>query len=122
VPKSVPLAPEFQIFIRNNTSLGNDIYGFWSEASMPLPDGTPVGTMYWTLKDHDGLALSSDQLPLQAPLINEWEENIIGIGGGTRLEAFGITGHVTSAVVIPEPCTLLFLGIGSIAIIRRVTK
>jgi len=97
----------FRIVIRDNTP-SDDIYGFESTVNLPLPNGTIVDEIYWSLKDYTASVLSSDLLPTTAPNLNQWDENLLSING--EKGTFGIGAHVISAV--PEPATLLLFSFG----------
>jgi hypothetical protein len=112
--QSNPSDIDYFFFIRNNTSLGNDIYGFDSYSNSELSNGININLIGWVLKDYSGDALINDELPLTAPVLNNWiDENILVISGGVeREETFGIGARVTSAVLVPEPASLLLLTTG----------
>jgi hypothetical protein len=112
-----PFNIEFRVVIRNNTPSGNDIYGVESFNNLPLSNGTLVGGILWSMRDGTGSALSSDALPTTAPALDDWQDNILNFGGGTRASGYGIMGHVTSA--IPEPATIVLLGLGGLLFGRR---
>jgi len=123
--KSDPSNIEFFIFIRDNTSLGNDIYGFDSYNNLTLPNNIPVGLISWVLKDYSGSALLNDGLQLTAPVLNDWtDENQLTITGGGDPKmgggpSFGIGAEVTSAVLIPEPTSFVLLVFGGLIIRKR---
>ncbi len=110
-----PSSVEFQVFIRNNNLSGDDIYGVDSRNNLSLSNGTLVEQMWWQLNDNTGTALLSDALPLTAPFLSDWQTNHLSING--EKGTFGIGAHVTSA--IPEPATILLLGIGAFFIKKR---
>jgi len=106
-----PCDVEFNMFIRNNNPSGDDIYGFDSLNNMPLPNGSIVDAIYWQLNDHTASALLNDALPLMAPSLTQWQDNVLVIAGD-RTYDYGIHARVTSA--IPEPATLFLLAAGAI--------
>jgi len=112
-----PFNIEFHVAIRNDNQSGDDVYWIHSDETLFLPNGTLVGGISWTLKDHTGSALSSDALPTTAPALDDWQENILNFGGGTRASGYSILGHVTSA--IPEPATILLFGLGTMLLRKR---
>ena len=87
-------------------------------------DGITFTNITWTLHDYTGSALSSPTISATAPVIDDWEVNLFQIGGsefGRRVpgsKTFGISGYMTSAVVVPEPATM-FLLVAGIAVLRR---
>jgi len=113
-----PTRVDFAIGIGNNVSEG-DGYFFISYRNIPLSAEVPVGGISWTLEDSTGKALLSDALATTAPVLEDWGFNRLNIGGGTRARPFGFLGHVTSAEVIPEPSTILFLCLGSLILRKR---
>ena len=124
-----PGSPEyFTIWITNGGS-GVDGISVKSYNNLPLPDGTSVNNIVWYLQDTSENAISSIELPTTAPVLNAWDFNFLqfaagaGRGGlGSGPGGFGIAAHVTSAVVIPEPTTVLLFGLGGLIFVRRARK
>ncbi|MDO8302447.1 MAG: hypothetical protein Q7T18_04305 [Sedimentisphaerales bacterium] len=100
----------------NNDSAGEDWYSVYSHNNLPLSDGTRVVDIVFGLRDPTGTALSSDAFPLIAPDLSKWGNALtIDIArGGTHT----IRGLITSAVLVPEPCSVLLL-ITGLSLIRR---
>jgi len=96
-----------------------DNYGFISYNNLPLSNGVTVDLIVWELEDPSGKAISSDTLPTTAPILDDWQLNRLGIYGPPRGNSFGIVAHVTSAVLIPEPATMLLLGLGLLLLRKR---
>lgn len=112
----------FTMWITNGSS-GVDGISVISDNNLPLPDGTRVNNIVWYLQDTSENAISSIELPTTAPVLGAWQENFLSIGGGIRSrEGFVFLSHVTSAVVIPEPTTILVLGLGGFIFVRRAKK
>jgi hypothetical protein len=108
----------FLLGIVNNGSGGEDIYCFSSYNNSSLPNGTLVDSIDWQIEDSTGLVLSSDALPITAPDLTNWTRNYgLDIHGG-QVSEFFIAVDITSAVLIPEPATILLLVFG-IAICKR---
>jgi len=113
---------DFLVAMSNNLSSGGEIldtYWITSYNNLLLEPDITVGEMTWMLYDYTATALDSIALTSTAPDPLAWDTNYLLISG-TRDSPFSITGHVTSAFVIPEPCTLLFVAAGALAAIRRV--
>ena len=124
-----PGLPEyFTIWITNDSS-GVDGISVKSYNNLPLSDGTSVNNISWVLRDYSENAISSIELPTTAPVLNAWDFNFLqfsagaGRGGlGSGPGGFGVAAHVTSAVVIPEPTTVLLFGLGGLILTRRSKK
>jgi len=97
--------------------INRDNYLVGSYNNLPLSNGTPVSSIYWQLDDPAGNALSSTDLPTTAPVLSDWQSEI-----GLQLDVGrydGITAHVTSAVVVAEPATVLLLSVGVLLLRKR---
>jgi hypothetical protein len=113
--KTDPTNVDFLVGIVNNNTSGNDIYWIHSYNNLNLSNGTSVDSISWQLNDPTGAVFSNDALPTTAPDLDDWQ-SIVGL----RLEGdrtFLIDAHVTSA--IPEPATLLLLGLGGLILSKR---
>jgi hypothetical protein len=108
--------------INNYQGQPRDNYLIGSSNNLPLDNGVQVNGISWQLDDYGGTALSSTALPTTAPVLSDWDWQSIGIGGGIGgtppcyTYSFGISANVTSAVLIPEPISLVLLGIGILAL------
>jgi hypothetical protein len=104
-----PTDVDFVIEIINDYTSGglHDGYILGSYNNVPLPNGTSVGQIFWSLRDESAKALSSIDLPTGPPVLNDWQFNDLRIGLSRASE---IRGHVTSA--IPEPASILLFGVG----------
>ena len=107
-----PFNIAFRVAIRNNAP--GDVYSIGSSNNLPLSNGTPVQYFWWQLNDSTGSAFSSDALPTTFPLLDDWQANALHIDADRK---YGITAHVTSA--IPEPWTILLLGLGTMLLRKR---
>jgi hypothetical protein len=112
---SDPFNIAFHVGIRNNVP--QDIYVIGSSNNLPLPDGTPVESIYWQLNDATASVFSTDALPTTVPSLGEWQTNHLRL---ETLRMFSIDAHVTSA--IPEPCTILLFGLWGLMFVRRNKK
>ena len=113
-----PMDTYFDVRILNDY-LNDDFYWLTSYNNLPLPEGTTINNINWLLGDPSEAAISSIELPMTAPVLDDWQVNHLSIGGGPEREGFTFSGHVTSAFVIPEPATLLLLGFGTLGFLRR---
>jgi len=102
--------------------LYDDFYWLTSYNNLPLSNGTSVNNIEWVLGDPSETAVSSIELPVTAPVLDAWEVNYLNIEGPGTRDNILFQAHVTSAVVIPEPSTILLLGFGAIALVRKVKK
>lgn len=109
-----PSSVLFEMLIVNNNISGHDIYALGSFNNLSLSNGVAVELISWQLNDLTGTVFSSDLLPTTAPVLNDWQTNLLDIGG---YRTFGIRGHVTTA--IPEPVTMLMLGLGGLLLRKR---
>jgi len=116
--KTDPASVDYGIAISDGY-LSRDIYAVGSSNNLPLVSGIPVEDVYWLLEDPGLTALSSDALPTRAPLLDDWLVNEVMINGPGRGLSFSITGHVTSAVVLPEPATVFLLVAGAVLLRKR---
>ena len=105
----------FLVSIGNNAS-GQDNYLLRSYDNSSLSNGTPVYHISWQLDDYTATAFSSDVLPITAPILSQWQSNELRLEGD---KTFLIRAEVTDAVVIPEPTTILLLGLGIVFLKRR---
>lgn len=119
---------DFLIEIVNNYP-DDDGYGVVSYKNLPLPDGTAVSSIAWGLRDGSATAISSAELTSISPVLSDWETNFLqfGAGPGSRdtgepPTGFGIMAHVTSAVLIPEPTTVLLLAFGGLIFVQKGNK
>ena len=103
--------------------LDDDFYWLTSYNNSPLSNGTSVNNIDWMLGDPSETAISTIELPRTAPVLGDWEVTFLNIGGGPGgREGFVFLSHVTFAADIPEPTTLLLLGLGGVIFVRRTKK
>ena len=108
---------EFHVALRNDVqSEVKDIYAIASYNNSELANGSPVDKISWQLNDYSGTALSSDALPLTAPVLSDWQFNLLRIIG-EKSNFFGIDAYVTSA--IPEPSSILLIALGTLFLCRK---
>ena len=109
-----PANVEFLIGVGNDGPSGNDLYWLASYNNASLDNGALVDSIWWQLNDNTGSALSSDALPTTFPFLGDWQADVLGIEADRR---YAISAHVSSA--IPEPCTIVFLGLGGFVLRKR---
>ncbi len=107
---------DFRMTIVNDSpDIPGDGYSWCSYNNNDLDNGAKVDSIYWQLIDNTGTALSSTALPTTAPVLSDWAYNDLSISGpGYGSDYFFIGATVTSAVLIPEPATLLLFSIGTL--------
>lgn len=108
---------------RNNPDVTRDIYTVGSYDNKLLSNGTPVDQIYWQLTTYSGLAIADISLPTQAPNLSDWTNGLIISGSiPDTKQRYSIGAEVTSAWLIPEPATLILLGLGSLLIRKRISQ
>jgi hypothetical protein len=100
---------DFEMGIGNDLSWG-DTYFFISFNNLRLSNDALVDGISWSLKDSTGTALSTDTLPTIAPILDQWADNRLRLHGERGM--YIVDATVTWA--IPEPLTVLFLGLGGL--------
>ncbi|MGA2914796.1 MAG: hypothetical protein ABSE89_02085 [Sedimentisphaerales bacterium] len=108
--------------------LFNDSYGIRSFYNLPILDEVQVNELSWALVDTSNTALSNTLLTANAPHLADWNsDNTLYIGGGRGgippcyENTFYIHAEVISAVLIPEPTSLLFFGFGLLVLRKQKT-
>jgi hypothetical protein len=109
-----PTSVDFEMGIGNDLSWG-DTYFFISFNNLRLSNGTLVDGISWSLEDPTGTALSSDTLPTSAPILDQWGDNRLRLHG--ERGRYIVDAEVSSA--IPEPATVILLGMGGFLLSRR---
>lgn len=105
---------QFEIQIKNDVSLNGvwDSYTVFSDENISIPylDST-IGYISWVLADSTHTVLSSDALPLTAPVLTDWSYNQIEIYGFGN-SGLWIRGTVTQVALIPEPFAGILMAVG----------
>jgi len=109
------------IIDNRDTHIGDtfDRIDFVSTGNLPLLDGASVvniSLLFVAFSFEGNNPLSSSALPLNAPTLNEWGEATFDIDA----QGFSVDGYLTSAVLIPEPATIIPLAVGGLALIRKL--
>jgi len=118
--KTDPANVSFLVEVGNDSSTG-DSYVVISYNNLSLSNGVLVDYISWQLDDSTGTALSSDALPLCAPDLTKWQPWCGLYIDGERGGGYLIKVDITSATLIPEPATFLFLSCG-LWFTRRLAK
>lgn len=92
-----------------------DKYNVYSSRNSRLPNGDSY-LILWRLDDDTHTALSSDALPVTAPVLSDWTRNSFVIN---YPNTWSIGGVVTEAVLIPEPFTAILMVVGVFFVRRR---
>jgi hypothetical protein len=104
---------------------GGDAFLLVSYNNLFPLEGIIFTNISWTLGDDTENAFSSASLPTTAPNVLDWDYNFLQIGGSDSdirvpgMKSFGMAGHITSAVVVPEPTTVFLVGLGMAGVRRR---
>jgi hypothetical protein len=123
--KTDPENVDFVVEIENDypwidTDINWDGYLLRSYNNLSLSNGTVVNHISWQLDDFSGNALSNDSLPTTAPVLEDYPDSWTGliITGGDR-DSMQIISSINSVELVPEPSTILLLGLAILAIRRR---
>lgn len=111
----------FEIAILDNLGL-KDYYIIHSYNNLPVSMGSydyNITEISWQLEDDSRTAFSSDVLPTTAPVLENFYVGKINIEFGSGNMLF--RSEVTKVELIPEPCTILLLGLGAV-LVRKSTK
>jgi hypothetical protein len=115
---SVIGSPNYTIAVVNN-KLGRDRYYVGSTTNYATYE-FPISEISWNLEDHTEQYFSNTDLPLEPPSLSGWDVNLLFISEQACLgESFEIHGHITSAALVPEPITMIFMLTGGIFLRRR---
>ena len=124
---SDPQNTKFGIGITNALPgyLFNDSYGIRSFYNSTVLNGVQVDGLSWALGNYGNTAISSTALPTTAPILSDWDYSTLSITGGTGgtapcyAKTFGIGATVTSAVLVPEPMSILFFSFSLLALRKQ---
>jgi len=111
---------QFDMWIRNDDSSDGikDYYTVFSgENVSTLPVGFTIWYINWRLIDSTHTALFSDALPVTAPVLTDWDSNVLTIYAFDSL-GYGISIYGTVTHAIPEPITGILMAVG-VFLMRR---
>jgi hypothetical protein len=106
---------QFEIKISDNGP-NLDYYTVWSNQNTPLSDGTTISWISWGVYGPNEM-LSSTDLPITAPVIDQWDNRLFIHGRDIYGNGYNIYGTVSQAV--PEPLTGVLMLIGVFFFRRR---
>jgi len=114
----------FTISIYNDISDGgiHDLYQISSFDNISIPSvGFTIASINWGLRDNTHSALSSDALPITAPVLTNWDYNLLWIYGlyNPDHSEVSVYGTVTQTVLIPEPLTGILMAMGIVFLRRK---
>ncbi len=125
--RSDPDNTDFSIKIVNDSTPAGggswDEFTLVSENNTPFDGGLAIYKLSLDFYDDSARAISSDTLPSDALIVDGWPIAEVSIDGqypglSKGRGQFGIRGDLTSAVLIPEPATVLLLGVGCMVLLR----
>ena len=79
-----PANVDFLVEVANNhpwfdPDINRDNYLLRSYNNLPLYNGVPINHIMWQLDDYSGNAISSDTLPVTAPVLEDWPDSFTGL-------------------------------------------
>jgi hypothetical protein len=113
---------QFDMWITTNgpgLASATHVYSVCSQyQNISIPSvGFNIGTIRWDLADSTQTALSSDTLPVTAPVLANWDYNHLRISSYDGTNGIWIYGTVTQAT--PEPLSSVLMTIGVFLLRRR---
>ncbi|MFA6426812.1 MAG: PEP-CTERM sorting domain-containing protein [Phycisphaerae bacterium] len=113
---------QFEMLIKNDDSFNlpvTDYYTVFSDKNAAISSlGFTIEDIIWNLRDSIHTAISSDALPVTAPVLTNWNYNVLTIYGDDSLgHGFSIYGAVTQAT--PEPATSILIMAGAFLLRRK---
>jgi len=114
---------QFDMRIANDATvppMGEGVWDYYlvrSNQNVSVPSvGFTILSIRWDLWDSKHTALFSDTLPITAPVLTDWNSNLLEISFGYGLSIYGT---VTQAVLVPEPLTGVLMAIGVLFLRRK---
>ena len=115
---------QFDMWIIND-GVGNGVKDYYlvrsyENFSVPSVDFA-ISSIEWNLWDSTHTVLSSGALPVTAPILTDWDYNVLKIHGlyGPDLTGLTIYGTVTQVELVPEPLTGILMVMGVFFFRRR---
>jgi hypothetical protein len=109
---------QFEINIANDDTT-NGVMDYYSVLSgypnISAPSiGFTINDISWILRDSTHSALASADLPTTAPILMDWDYNVLNIHGtyGPDRHGLSIYGTITQTMLIPEPLSAALMAIG----------
>jgi hypothetical protein len=99
-----------------------DFYRVRSYNNLLTNSNVQVDSITWQLDDLSGTALSNTNLLPIAPILPDWDYSTLYISGGNGIpcdKTFSIHANVISAVLVPEPISILFFSFGLLALRKQ---
>jgi hypothetical protein len=114
---------KFDMWIMNDLS-GNGVWDYYRVCgyqNVSTPSVDFASSTEWDLGDSTHTALSSAELPVTAPILTDWDYNVLKIRGAYGPDLYGLTiyGTVTQVQLIPEPLTGALMATGLLLLRRR---
>ncbi len=114
--------------VNDHGAIPRDNYNVRSYENLDLYPGVTVSHIHWQLDDDSAAALDSDALLLTAPVLADWPDTWVhltfegGLDSGGRSSGYFVRSEVTSAYIIPEPCTMSLIALGAVILLRENRK
>jgi hypothetical protein len=125
--KSNPNNLNFSVRVENDYPGQGDSYFIKSTDNLSLSNNVEVGDIFWRLDAYSSVSpLYNTELPTNAPVLSNWNENNYmlisgGIDGSYPCwnKSFYIQAEVFSAILIPEPISIILFGFGLLALRKQ---
>jgi hypothetical protein len=114
---------KFDMWIINDYPVNgvHDYYRVCGYQNVSTPSVNFASSTEWDLGDSTHNALSSGALPVTAPVLTDWNSNVLTISGtyGPDRHGLSIYGTVTQVQLIPEPMTGVLMVMSALLLRRR---
>ena len=123
-------APSAELSIIDNYYAGMDQYCLWADQDNGVfASGVsfPLVAFGFGIYDSTGTVFESSELPLTAPDLSRFDDSCFTLNfardpANPNEIGFLVSATITHLEIIPEPATLLFLGFGGLALLRKRRK